>query len=107
MNGNISFANVNDYRSRGDNRHGETLYIPLLAEEGWPKAGVVSSAETFRRSSIEASPCRARASRPHRRGRGMLLLLPSVGVSDARQELAHACIRHDLKDSQFGLLPRI
>jgi len=37
----------------------------------------------------------------------MLLLLPSVGVSDARQELAHACIRHDLKDSQFGLLPRI
>jgi len=34
-------------------------------------------------------------------------LLSPIWVSDARQELAHAPIRHDLKDSQFGLLPRI
>ena len=37
----------------------------------------------------------------------MFFLSPSVGVPDARQDLAHAGIRHDLKDSQFGLLPRI
>jgi len=42
----------------------DSTSIPLLAEEGWrDSAGVVSSAETFRRSSIEASPYRARASR--------------------------------------------